>query len=172
MIDDRRMGYALGATDYLTKPVDRDRLATVLQKYRCSKPPCPVLLVEDDSEIRTLIRRMLEKEGWNVHEASNGREGLRSLSGRRPRLVLLDLMMPEMDGFEFVLEMRKVESWRSIPVVVLTAKELTPADRDRLNGDVERILQKGAYDREELLREVRDLVSAGASGLRAESERS
>jgi CheY-like chemotaxis protein len=82
------------------------------------------------------------------------------MSERAPELILLDLMMPEMDGFQFLDEVRKHEDWRSIPVIVITAKELTPEDRQRLNGAVEKILQKGAYSREELIREIHDLVTA------------
>jgi CheY-like chemotaxis protein len=80
----------------------------------------------------------------------------------RPVLILLDLMMPEMDGFEFVTELRQHEEWQTIPIVIVTAKDLTPEDRLRLNGSVERILQKGAYRREELLQEVRDLVRSAS----------
>ena len=75
-------------------------------------------------------------------------------------MILLDLMMPEMDGFEVVAELRRHEAWRTIPIVVVTAKELTAEDRQRLNGYVERILEKGAYTRDTLLAEVRDLVAA------------
>ena len=91
-------------------------------------------------------------------EATNGREALERLSGIQPGLILLDLMMPQMDGFQFVEELRKHETWRAIPIVVVTAKDLTPEDRARLNGCVEQILQKGAYNRETLLQRVRDLV--------------
>ena len=110
--------------------------------------------------MREMLRRRLEKEGWKVIEAENGRAGLERMAESRPELILLDLMMPEMDGFQFLDEVRKHEGWRSIPVIVVTAKELTPEDRQRLNGSVEKILQKGAYSREELIREVRDLVTA------------
>jgi CheY-like chemotaxis protein len=110
--------------------------------------------------MREMLRRMLEKAGWVVTEAANGREALARLAENRPHLVLLDLLMPEMDGFTFVEALRHQDAWRSIPVVVITAKDLTPDDRQRLNGYVEQILQKGAYSQEELLHEVRHLVAA------------
>jgi CheY-like chemotaxis protein len=160
IMDEKQMGYALGAADYLTKPIDWERLADLLQRYECARPPCPVLIVEDDPAMREMLRRRLEKEGWTVTEAANGRTGLERMAGRRPDLILLDLMMPEMDGFQFLDEVRNQEAWRSIPVIVITAKELTPEERQRLNGSVEKILQKGAYTREDLIGEVRDLVTA------------
>ena len=91
---------------------------------------------------------MLEPEGHAVMEAENGRAALARLRERPPSVVLLDLMMPEMDGFEFVAEFRRHEAWRTIPVVVVTAKDLTADDRARLNGYVQKILQKGAHSRE------------------------
>jgi signal transduction histidine kinase/DNA-binding response OmpR family regulator len=160
IMDDKGMGYTLGAADYLTKPIDWERLAAILRKYPCAHPPCAVLIVEDNAAMRAMLRRELEKEGWVVTEAANGREALECVAANRPELILLDLMMPEMDGFAFVEELRQYEAWRSIPIVVLTAKDLTPDDCQRLNGYVEQILQKGAYSWEELLREVRDLVTA------------
>jgi CheY-like chemotaxis protein len=119
-----------------------------------------VLVVDDDPEVRTLFRRILEPDGYTVVEAPNGRVALERLGEITPGVILLDLMMPEMDGFEFVAEFRRHEAWRAIPIVVVTAKDLSHEDRQRLNGYVERILQKGAYGREQLLAEVRDLVAA------------
>jgi signal transduction histidine kinase/DNA-binding response OmpR family regulator len=159
IMDQKNIGYALGASDYLTKPIDRERLSAVLKKYRCGQPECPILLVEDDEPTREVMRRTLEKEGWQVIVAENGRVALERLQATKPELILLDLMMPEMDGFEFVARMREREDWRQIPVVVVTAKELTNEDRLRLNGHVEKVLQKGAYSREALLAEVRDMVA-------------
>jgi signal transduction histidine kinase/DNA-binding response OmpR family regulator/HAMP domain-containing protein len=159
IVDDKRMGYTLGAADYLTKPINWERLTAILRQYPCTHPPCPVLVVEDDAAMRDILRRVLEKAGWAVTEAANGREALECVAAHRPELILLDLMMPEIDGFTFVEELRQQEAWRSIPVVVVTAKDLTPDDCQRLTGSVEQILQKGAYSREELLREVRDLVA-------------
>jgi CheY-like chemotaxis protein len=93
-----------------------------------------------------------------VLEAENGRVALERAREMPPGLVVLDLIMPEMDGFEFVAEFRK--AWRSVPIIVLTGKEISDEDRARLSGGVERILQKGTYTRESLLQEVRDLVTA------------
>ena len=157
IVDDRNLGYALGASDYLTKPIDRERLVSVLKQHR------PVLVVDDDAEVRQLLRRMLESEGFAVVEAENGRVALERLRGESPSLILLDLMMPEMDGFEFVAELRRHEGWRAIPIVVITARDLSRDDRDRLNGHVEKILQKGTYDRDQLLAEVRELVASSVA---------
>jgi CheY-like chemotaxis protein len=161
IVDDKDLGYVLGAADYLTKPVDRDRLAAILQKYQGEDPSRLVLVIEDEGATRQMLRRTLEKEGWTVSEAENGRVGFERLGENRPALILLDLMMPEMDGFAFVTALRNHREWHTIPVVVVTAKDLTPAERQRLNGHVEQILQKTAYSREDLLREVRDLVAQG-----------
>ena len=160
IVDDRNLGYALGASDYLTKPIDRERLVPVLKKHRRDRP---VLVVDDDVVLRQLLRRMLEPEGYTVVEAENGRAALQQLRTVLPSVILLDLMMPEMDGFEFVTEFRRHESWRAIPIVVITARDLSSEDRERLNGYVQKILQKGAHDRNALLAEVRELVQTSVA---------
>jgi CheY-like chemotaxis protein len=160
IVSDKNMGYALGASDYLLKPIRRERLVTILEKYRCPPSACQVLIVEDDEPTRELMRRMLEKAGWEVAEAENGRVALTKLSETRPELILLDLMMPEMDGFQFINEVRRQPEWAAIPIVIVTAMDLTPEERKRLNGSVQHILQKGSYSRDELLQEVYELVLA------------
>jgi len=165
ILDQEDLGYTLGASDYLMKPVDAQRLTSVLQKYRHNDPAHPVLIVEDDADTRQMLRRIIENRGWAAAEAENGRAALERLGEAVPSVILLDLMMPEMDGFELVDELRRREEWKSIPVVVITAKDLTAEDRSRLNGHVTKILQKGAsprgYPRDELLAEVCRLVMAG-----------
>jgi CheY-like chemotaxis protein len=159
IVDDKSTGFALGASDYVTKPIERDRLIDILNKYRHDISGS-IIVVEDDPPTRQMLRRTLEKEGWAVLEAENGRVALRRVVEQRPDAILLDLMMPEMDGFELVAELQKHQEWCAIPVVVVTAKDITVEDRLRLNGYVEKILQKGAYSRSELLAEVRGLVEA------------
>jgi CheY-like chemotaxis protein len=129
-----------------------------VRKYRRPSGRDVVLVVEDDAGTRDMLRKTLEKEGWDVAEAENGRVGLQQVTRAQPSLILLDLMMPEMDGFAFVTELRKSEAGRRLPVVVLTSKDITPEDRRRLTGSVELILQKGAASRETILTEIRSLL--------------
>jgi signal transduction histidine kinase/DNA-binding response OmpR family regulator len=156
ILSERNVGFALGAADYLTKPVDRDRLIAALARYCRPEAPRPVLVVEDDPATRDVLRRTLDRAGYPVIEAENGRAALERLAEAPPGVILLDLMMPEMDGFEFLRELRHRDT--AVPVLVLTAKDLTPEDYLRLNGSVERVFQKGDYSREELLRELRALL--------------
>jgi CheY-like chemotaxis protein len=160
IISEKNMGYALGATDYITKPIDRKELIDVIEKHRSASyaGTQQMLVVDDDPAARETLRRALHKEGWAISEAENGRHALEQMRISQPDIILLDLMMPEMDGFEFIEEMKKAPLWQSIPVIIVTAKDLSNADRARLNGSVQQILQKGAYSREELLQEVRALV--------------
>jgi signal transduction histidine kinase/CheY-like chemotaxis protein len=160
MMDDKEMGHTLGAADFLAKPIDRDRLVNTLRKFRVSQGSS-VLVVEDDPSIREMVRRNLQQEGWTVTEAENGKVALKKVEEKRPDLILLDLMMPEMDGFEFVAKLRTNPDWLKIPVVVVTAKDLTPQDRERLDGHVKKIFQKGALSREELAREIRSVTRPG-----------
>jgi PAS domain S-box-containing protein len=160
IVEDRNMGFTLGAAEYLTKPIERKRLAALVKRYVASARMGPVLVVEDDQPTRALLARELAKAGWTVAEAENGRVALERIAESRPALVLLDLMMPEMDGFEFLDVLRQDDAGRGIPVVVITAKTVTADDRHRLNGGVERVLQKRALDADALLAEVRALVRA------------
>jgi signal transduction histidine kinase/DNA-binding response OmpR family regulator/sensor domain CHASE-containing protein len=154
MVEDRQRGYSLGASEYLNKPVDHDRLQNLLKKYMCVEPPCPLLVVEDDPDIRRLLKDMLQVEGWEVDEAENGAAALEQIKHKRPSAILLDLMMPVMNGFDFLEALRGRIEWRGIPVIILTARELSEEDRRRLNGDFQQLIQKGAYNRSSLLEEV------------------
>jgi signal transduction histidine kinase/CheY-like chemotaxis protein len=159
MVDDPQRGFSLGASDYATKPVNRSRLSHILKKYTCLRPPCPVLVVDDDAATRSITRGLLESEGWAVSEARDGIEALTSMEHERPSLILLELAMPGMDGFAFAAEVRRHPEWRSIPIVVVTAKDLTSEDRRKLNGNVEHIVQKQGDSKQSLLEQVRDLLA-------------
>ena len=158
VVDDRNLGLALGAADYLLKPVDGPRLIAALNRFRRDGVP-RVLIVEDDPVTREMVRRVMERDGWHVSEADNGKVGLARLREALPTAIVLDLMMPEMDGFEFVAELRKRPEWAKIPVLVMTAKDLSGDERDRLNGAVKQIVEKGAYGPADLVRVVQELVA-------------
>ncbi len=158
IVDNKNLGYAMGAAEYLTKPIDRERLSTVLLRYRRQNENV-ALVVEDEPDSREMMRRMLESQGWQVREARNGREALDELARGIPSIVVLDLMMPEMDGFQLLDELHGKKEWKDLPVLVVTAKELTAEDRQRLNGHVDRVLQKGSYQKEELIEQVARMVA-------------
>jgi CheY-like chemotaxis protein len=162
--DDPAVGYALGASEYLTKPVDRERLSALMRRYLPGGESGPVLIVEDDPLSRSLLRGAIEKLGGRVVEAENGSVGLARLREERPCLVLLDLMMPVMDGFQFLEELRRQPDGAAIPVVVVTAKDLTLQEREALGLQRDRVLAKGGRSRDSLLAEVRALVRAQLGG--------
>ena len=159
VLAEKKKGYALGASDCMTKPLNRDQLRALLDRYKFDDPGKRVLLVEDDVATRQIVHRLLHGEGWQVAEAENGRVALERLAEMRPTLILLDLLMPEMDGFEFLVELRKSKDLRDIPVIVMTAADLTDDDRRRLEGGAQLVLKKGAYDRRELFEELRFAVA-------------
>jgi signal transduction histidine kinase/DNA-binding response OmpR family regulator len=158
IVEDQARGFALGATEHLLKPLDGSRLTQILRRYQPTAGH--VLVVEDDAALADLLRRNLEKEGWRVTVAEDGRAALSRVSERPPDIILLDLLMPGMDGFQFLAELRQNPVWHSIPTVVVTAKDLTPPEIQRLHEYTEHILLKSAYSREQLLQQIRDLVRA------------
>jgi PAS domain S-box-containing protein len=164
ILDNRQMGMSLGASEYLIKPVDLERLGGLIRKFSrtASTNGGRILVVEDDPSLRELERRTLESAGWLVTEAQNGRVALQRINEAIPDLILLDLIMPELDGFE-VLEVLKANPvWRDIPVVVITARELSPEERAVLVSKVERIVQKGNYSLESLAADVSSLLKTRA----------
>ncbi len=158
MLDERTKGYSLGASDYMTKPIDRDRLRHLLRHYVGNAKDPRILVVEDDEPTRDVMARMLRAEGCTVIEAEHGKQALQRMEEAAPSLILLDLMMPEMDGFEFIEALRERGDLKHGPVIVVTAADLTEDDHKRLNGGVERILQKSAYSRDALLDELRGVI--------------
>jgi GAF domain-containing protein/CheY-like chemotaxis protein len=160
ILDEQEKGFALGAADYLTKPFDRDRLRSVLQAHRGGESGARVLVVEDDHAIRAILRDMLEREGCTVDVAENGLIALERVAKAKPDIILLDLMMPKMDGFEFLAALRAIPDSGEVPIVVLTAKELSDSERERLSGEVKTVLRKSMHSRDELAAELRRALNA------------
>ena len=157
MVDDRSRAFSLGAAEYLTKPVSRERLVEVLEQYVGKTARKNVLVVEDDEAQRDRLRFLFEKEGWTVSEAANGRIGLEEMEKNPAGLITLDLMMPEMDGFEFLEKLRSRAEWSSIPVIVMTAMDLTPEECEHLNGRVQSVLVKGQHEPHQILDQIKEI---------------
>ena len=155
---DAEMGIALGAADYLTKPVDLDALVATVRRMCASKERAEILVVDDDESTRTLLRRVLSKQGWEVVEAKDGRVALDAIDRSRPDVILLDLLMPVLDGFEVMKMLDRDEKLRDIPVIILTAVDLSKAETDELSKRAEAVFIKGGYDRDQFLELVRHLI--------------
>jgi len=169
LLENQTLGYTLGAADYLTKPIVRSRLLQVLKKYRTTLQTPRVMIVEDDIDNREMLGRQLKKEGWQVAKLANGRMALEQMHHYRPDLILLDLMMPEMDGFEFLDKLRQTPDWQSIPVIVITAKDLSSAERQELiDHHIATIYQKGAYDRQAMLAEIHSRIAIALNAEKTE----
>ena len=161
ILDEQEKGFALGAADYLMKPFNRERLRAILARLKPSAKGARVLVVEDDDATRALLRDMLYREGCEVDAAEDGVAALARIEAATPDLILLDLMMPRMDGFAFVEAMRaRIGHAADIPIVVLTAKDLTIDERVRLSGETEKVLRKSLHSREELAAEIRRVLAA------------
>ena len=153
IIDNKDLGFRLGADEYLLKPVDKESLIQVLRRYE--GPGHRVLVADDDPVVVDLVRQLLEEDGWKVESATNGQEALEAIGRERPDVLLLDLMMPVMDGFETLQRLREEEGTRDLPVVVITAKDLSREEREELQRNTTRIIEKNGMDRERILGELR-----------------
>ena len=152
-VDERGLGYSLGAADYLVKPVEWDHLKRSLDAL-APEGRGDVLVVDDDEDTRDRLHAMLTRAGWSVQTAADGRTALQKVAAARPAVILLDLMMPGMDGFAVLKELRNSPDWAGIPVLVVTAMDMTRADRERL-GPQAALIRKDSADMRDLLAEVR-----------------
>jgi signal transduction histidine kinase/DNA-binding response OmpR family regulator/HAMP domain-containing protein len=154
IIDDKELGYRLGADEYLVKPVDRDALTRVLHKFEGRGKQ--VLICDDDPNLIELTRQLLEEDGWTVRAATNGQEALDEIGRERPDALLLDLMMPVMDGFETLNRLRAEVATADLPVIIITAKDLAGDELEALRDNASRVIEKDGLDRDRILRELRE----------------
>ncbi|HEY1505266.1 MAG TPA: PAS-domain containing protein [Stellaceae bacterium] len=164
MLNDRAIALSLGAAGFLTKPIDWQRLNAMLRQFTHKTVDGSVLVIDDDPEIRALTRQMLERTGMTVGEAGNGAEGLAWLEvNQPPSIILLDLMMPVMDGFEFLDRMQQNEAWSGIPVVVVTAMDLGAEELDLLQTATRKVIAKGATTGVDIRAAIREVVRPRAA---------
>jgi CheY-like chemotaxis protein len=155
IVDDKELGYRMGAFDYLVKPFDQEDLMHVLGRISpMDRRTTRVLLVDDDPDVVDLIQQLLHDGPYEIETAADGQEALEALSRQRPDLIMLDLLMPRLDGFAVVEHLREDDELREIPIIVLTAKTLTTKEQVRLEQGISSVLQKGQLDYEALVKEV------------------
>jgi PAS domain S-box-containing protein len=166
VLDEDEEALAWGATAFLVKPVGRDRLITVLGQYITSQPGSTdrVLVVDDDEDSRTLISSVLESTGYLPLCSANGREALHQLAQSKVSAAIIDLMMPEMNGFELIFRIRSTPRTQNLPIIVLTAKDLNTQDFEVLRRETKAILLKGRSWREDLVTRLRSLVPGAVRG--------
>lgn len=165
IMDEKDKGFAMGANEYIVKPFDQRQLELALSKYITKLNTGTVLIVDDDSNTVLLLKTFFEKFKWNILEAENGIGALNYLSRIKPDLIILDLVMPYMDGFELIDILRRSPVWKDIPIVINTGKDLNQEDLNRLNGSVFKILQKSDYTTDSLFSEIHKMLENITLGL-------
>jgi signal transduction histidine kinase/CheY-like chemotaxis protein len=168
--EEKSMAFAFGAAEFLVKPINRKRLSSVIRKVLREKDggrrgAHRVLIADDDQTTRSMMRRILENDAWEVLEAANGREALEVMQDSTPALIVMDLKMPEMDGFALIHAIRARDEWKSLPIVVMTAMDISLEDGQRLKRQVQRVVQKGTVNNDDLMVEIRYVAAAAARQL-------
>jgi CheY-like chemotaxis protein len=160
IVDNRDFGLVLGATEYMVKPIDHERLRSVLRGLDgvTEAHGGTVLVVEDDPSLRDVLGSVLSEDGWQVATADDGEAALAAVQRERPNVIVLDLMMPRVDGFEVLRTLRDQPATRDVPVIVVTAKELTDDDRQRLSSSAARVILKQALRADDLPVQLRELL--------------
>lgn len=153
---DRELGLALGATDFLNKPIDTNKLVETLRKHLYSGNQIRVLVVDDDLAVRESISRSMKKLDWIIDTCSDGIEALAYLKEKIPSVILLDLLMPRMDGFQFLATIRENEKYRNIPVVVFSSKTLDEQERAELQQQSVLIVSKDLGSRSDLIASIKE----------------
>ena len=163
IVDERGRGFAMGASEYLMKPLDRKELLSSVQRLLAEKVSesrkAAILVIDDERVVLELMQAVLTPEGFSVLKAQSGPEGLAVARAQRPDLIVLDLLMPEMDGFQVMDQLKHDPSTAGIPIVIFTARALTREDKDRLNGRISYLAQKGRFSKEEFLLHIRTILA-------------
>ena len=160
IIEDRHLAQTLGAIDYLAKPVDKMRLLNTVDKHITKSARGPILVIEDDPDTLEVTCDLLVQAGWSIQAAESSLEAIEIIEKNPPILILLNLMMPDMDGFEVIKKLRYHPQWQLIPIIVITSVELSTGEYAQLSKQVQNVFQKGKYELQDLLNEVNEVVSS------------
>ena len=155
--DYKKMAYDFGVKEFLSKPINWKSLSDTINKYKIETSKNHILIVDDDNVTRTILKKMLIKDGWSIAEAENGEDALKSIKDKQPALILLDLIMPIMDGFEFLNEFKN-NDYKNIPIIIITSKDLSEDDLKYLNENSSMIIQKGNYTKDQLVGEIDKVI--------------
>jgi len=158
IVDNKDLGYRLGAFDYLLKPFDREAIVAALARISAGRGR--LLVVDDDPNVADMVRQLLHDQPYEIEAVVDGHEALEAVAQHCPSAILLDLMMPGMDGFEVIERLQGEPQYRAIPVIVLTAKSLTAAERAALEQSVLTVIHKLGLDRETLIDQLRAALRA------------
>ena len=156
--DYQKMAKDFGVVDFLSKPINWNVLSGILEKYKTITSNRHILIVDDDVTTRIILNKMLIKDGWRVAEAENGKDAIQRIKDEKPELILLDLLMPVMDGFELLKILQADDSMKGIPIIVITSKDLSEEDYAFLSDNVDRVIQKGKYTRKELIKRINTAI--------------
>ena len=168
--DAEQLGLSMGQVDFLRKPLSRQQVVQVMAKYdlladrrRANKMPTSVLVIDDDPRNTRLVQAMLKPFSIEVLSAHEGAAGIKLARTRKPDLIILDLMMPDVDGFEVVSKLREDPAGSQIPILIYTAKNITSEDRERLQGNIQTIIQKGDFGKDRFLEMINNLQTSQAA---------
>jgi CheY-like chemotaxis protein len=161
IIDEKTLGFSLGAVDYFVKPVNKDDLLQALDKVhiipRRDRPRPKVLVIDDDRAATDLVQVILENEGYEVLKAFHGKDGVELAAREHPDLIILDLIMPEMSGFNVAYQLRQIPATRAIPIIILTSMEVDEETQTQLGAYVSGLISKARFTKKDLLREIGNL---------------
>jgi len=169
-VNKESLPFDIGQADFLTKPIDRQQLLQMMVKFdlladgkRGKKTPSSILIVDDDPQNIRLVKAMLKPFNMEVMVADGGKAGLELALKKKPDLIILDLMMPDVDGFEVVSKLREDPAGSQIPILIYTAKNITSEDRERLQGNIQTIIQKGDFGKDRFLEMINNLQTSQAA---------
>jgi len=159
IVDNKRLGFSLGAAEYIVKPVEKQVLLRKLRNLEKTTTIKKVLVVDDEQDTVELIGNVLRETGYQIEVAYNSKDAVKAIKDFVPDLIVLNLTMPEVSGFDVIEYLKTEEGVKDIPLIVITRKDLTEKDIDELDGRIQGILNKGVLAKEDLLKEIKDTIS-------------